>query len=108
MQKNMELEKLVCSLNLCGMMAGYYHSSEFINKYIFITGIDDEQVNNTLKKIIDKKLSQDEIISIALMGYSHEEIDQIIASKEADNLLHLILKYRIYPRSKLNRESEGV
>lgn len=95
-----ELENLVRSSIILGMMAGYSCISEFITKYKCITGIGDEEANNTIEKIRDKKLSQDEIIAIALMGYSHEEIDQIIDSKETDNLLHLILKYRIYPRNK--------
>lgn len=70
----------------------------FRAKYTYLQQVSEEAAKEMYRSAIREGISPDNILSISCMGYTHEQIQNMLQGDEAWSVINLILHFRIYPR----------
>ena len=95
-----DLIKAAKQLSTMAVMSGRCidRDKDFIVKYKMITGCNEDVAMGMLDRVRTSKVDQEAVLSIVLMGYTNENIENMMQAKDCEVVIQLILKLKIYPR----------
>lgn len=70
----------------------------FRAKYTYLQQVSEEAAEQVYHSALQEGISPDNILSISCMGYTHEQIQNMLQGDQAGHVIHLVLHFRIYPR----------
>lgn len=70
----------------------------FRAKYTYLQQVKEEVAEQVYELALGEGINPDNILEISCMGYTHEQIENMLKAGRAMEVVYLILHFRIYPR----------